>query len=80
MIRRAAVPEEVRPRTLGVDHVGLAVRDLMLSRRFFCDCLGWLVVGDVPAYPASFVSDGYVVLTLWQVRDCLLYTSDAADE
>lgn len=61
--------EVVRPRTLGIDHVGLAVRDLALSRRFFCECLGWSVVGDLPAYPASFVSDGHAVLTLWQVKD-----------
>jgi catechol 2,3-dioxygenase-like lactoylglutathione lyase family enzyme len=63
------VPEEIRPRTVGIDHVGLAVRDLVLSQSFFCDCLGWSIVGGLPAYPASFVSDGHTVLTLWQVKD-----------
>lgn len=54
------------PSTLGVDHVGLTVSDLDRSRRFFVDCLGWQVVGENPAYPAVFVSDGTTRLTLWQ--------------
>src|SRR3979411_124001 len=57
------------PFTVGVDHVGLAVKDLSLARRFFCDCLGWRVVGEYQSYPASFVSDGNCIVTLWQVDD-----------
>ena len=57
------------PLTVGVDHVGLAVKDLALARRFFCDCLGWKVVGENQSYPASFVSDGNGIVTLWQVED-----------
>jgi catechol 2,3-dioxygenase-like lactoylglutathione lyase family enzyme len=57
------------PLTIGVDHVGLAVKDLALSRSFFCECLGWKVLGENPNYPASFVSDGSAVVTLWQVED-----------
>jgi catechol 2,3-dioxygenase-like lactoylglutathione lyase family enzyme len=53
--------------TAGIDHVGLTVHDLEQSQRFFCECLGWQVVGGNPAYPAVFVSDGGVRLTLWQV-------------
>ena len=53
--------------TMGIDHVGLAVSDLERSRRFFVDRLGWRVVGGNPDYPAVFVSDGSVRLTLWQV-------------
>lgn len=53
--------------TMGIDHVGLAVSDLERSRRFFVDRLGWQVVGGNPDYPAVFVSDGSVRLTLWQV-------------
>jgi lactoylglutathione lyase len=53
--------------TLGIDHLGLTVSDLELSRRFFIDCLGWKVVGENPAYPAVYVSDGHDRLTLWQV-------------
>jgi catechol 2,3-dioxygenase-like lactoylglutathione lyase family enzyme len=54
-------------RTAGIDHVGLTVSDIELSRRFFVDCLGWTVVGENPKYPAVFVSDGSSRLTLWQV-------------
>jgi catechol 2,3-dioxygenase-like lactoylglutathione lyase family enzyme len=54
--------------TYGVDHVGLSVRDLESTRRFFCECLGWRVVGERPEYPAAFVSDGHCVVTLWQVE------------
>ena len=56
------------PLTVGVDHVGLA-EDLALARHFFCDCLGWRVVGENQGYPASFVSDGNGIVTLWQVED-----------
>src|SRR5258705_2303518 len=55
--------------TIGVDHVGLAVKDLALARHFFCDCLGWRVVGENQSYPASFVSDGSGIVTLWHVED-----------
>jgi catechol 2,3-dioxygenase-like lactoylglutathione lyase family enzyme len=54
--------------TWGFDHVGLSVTDLDATRKFFCDCLGWRVVGERPDYPAAFVSDGHCVLTLWQVE------------
>lgn len=53
--------------TTGIDHLGLTVSDLELTRHFFVDCLGWKVVGGNPAYPAVFVADGYNRLTLWQV-------------
>jgi catechol 2,3-dioxygenase-like lactoylglutathione lyase family enzyme len=59
---------EGRSSTYGFDHVGLSVRDLASSRQFFCDCLGWHLVGERPDYPAAFVSDGHGVLTLWQVE------------
>jgi catechol 2,3-dioxygenase-like lactoylglutathione lyase family enzyme len=59
---------EPSPQTLGIDHIGLAVRDLETTRSFFCDCLGWTVVGGRPTYPALFVSDGQDLVTLWQVE------------
>ena len=59
---------ELNTGTYGIDHVGLSVRDLASSRKFFCDCLRWRVVGERPDYPAAFVSDGHFVLTLWQVE------------
>jgi catechol 2,3-dioxygenase-like lactoylglutathione lyase family enzyme len=60
--------EDTLPATFGVDHVGLSVRDLESTRRFFCDCLGWRVIGERPDDPAAFVSDGQDMVTLWQVE------------
>lgn len=57
------------PATLGVHHVGLAVTDLEASTAFFVDGLGWQLGGRDPAYPATFVSDGVVLVSLWQVKD-----------
>ncbi len=62
------IADEAAPYTLGVDHVGLTVRDLAATRDFFVICLGWRVVGENPAYPAVFVSDGQTRVTLWQVK------------
>src|SRR5258705_6532549 len=66
--RRSVMQDNV-PLTVGVDHVGLAVKNLASAQRFFCECLGWKVVGENPGYPASFVSDGNGIVTLWQVED-----------
>jgi len=60
--------DELKAGTYGVDHVGLSVRDLVSTRKFFCDCLGWRVVGERADYPAAFVSDGHDIVTLWQVE------------
>lgn len=60
--------QSVPSSTVGVDHLGLSVLDLASTRAFFCDCLGWRVVGERPDYPAAFVSDGHGLLTLWQVE------------
>jgi catechol 2,3-dioxygenase-like lactoylglutathione lyase family enzyme len=57
-----------QPLTVGIDHVGLTVRDLNVTLSFFVDCLGWAQVGARPNYPAAFVSDGHVLLTLWEVQ------------
>ena len=58
-----------QPLTSGVDHIGLTVRDLNVTRDFFVHGLGWTQVGERPSYPAAFVSDGRITLTLWQVTD-----------
>jgi catechol 2,3-dioxygenase-like lactoylglutathione lyase family enzyme len=55
--------------TRGIDHVGLTVRELAQTRAFFIECLGWKQVGEKPDYPAVFVSDGHIMLTLWQLKD-----------
>jgi len=31
--------DEPKTGTCGVDHVGLSVRDLVSTRKFFCECL-----------------------------------------
>jgi catechol 2,3-dioxygenase-like lactoylglutathione lyase family enzyme len=54
------------PATRGVHHVGLTVPDLCAARAFFVDTLGFAQVGERPDYPAVFVSDGTVMITLWQ--------------
>lgn len=58
-----------KPLTRGVHHVGLALPDIAAARDFFVDALGFRPAGEVPAYPALFVSDGTTLLTLWQVED-----------
>jgi catechol 2,3-dioxygenase-like lactoylglutathione lyase family enzyme len=60
--------DELQTATHGVDHIGLSVRDLVSTRKFFCDCLGWRIIGGRPDYPAVFVSDGHAIVTLWQVE------------
>ncbi|WP_420994203.1 VOC family protein [Cupriavidus sp. 30B13] len=62
------------PLTAGVDHVGLSVPHLARTRDFFIQCLGWKQVGEKPDYPAAFVSDGKLLVTLWQVADTSAYT------
>ncbi|WP_440981501.1 VOC family protein [Shinella sumterensis] len=55
--------------TTGVDHIGLTVGDLSASLAFFTECLGWRLFGEKPDYPAAFVTDGHLKLTLWEVKD-----------
>lgn len=57
--------------TQGVHHVGLTVTDLDASCGFFTELLGWEKVGAKPDYPAVFVSDGSVMITLWQTKEPL---------
>lgn len=56
-------------RTAGVHHVGLTVPDLDAARTFFTEALGFEPVGGKADYPAAFVSDGAVMITLWQAED-----------
>ena len=72
--------DEPKTGTCGVDHVGLSVRDLVSTRKFFCDCLGWRIVGERPDYPAVFVSDGHDVVTLWQVQSATRFRSCAMSD
>ena len=55
--------------TRGAHHVGLTVPDLLPAQDFFIETLGFQKLGDVPDYPAVFVSDGVTMITLWQAAD-----------
>jgi len=57
------------PVTRGAHHVGLTVPDLAKTRAFFLDTLGFAQVAEVPDYPAVFVTDGTIVITLWQAKN-----------
>ena len=57
-----------RPLTSGVNHIGLTVKDLDASASFFVDTLGWRLAGERD-YPAKFVTDGSIFVTLWQASN-----------
>ena len=56
------------PFTSGVHHVGLSVSKLEESAKFFTELLGWKEVRRKEEYPAIFVSDGSIMLTLWETK------------
>lgn len=55
--------------TQGAHHIGLTVPSIDATRDFFVNVLEFKQVGEIPDYPAYFVSDGTVMLTLWQATD-----------
>ena len=56
------------PITNGVNHLGLAVSKLEASAAFFIDVLGWSEVRRNRDYPAIFVTDGLLMISLWEVK------------
>lgn len=56
-------------RTKGIHHLGLTVPNVREAQVFFEEALGFKKVNEKPDYPAVFVSDGTVMLTLWQAED-----------
>jgi lactoylglutathione lyase len=52
--------------TKGINHLGLAVRNLDQTTSFFTDCLGWTLLARDDSYPRTTVSDGTARFTLWQ--------------
>jgi catechol 2,3-dioxygenase-like lactoylglutathione lyase family enzyme len=54
--------------TQGVEHIGLAVSNLEESAAFFTGLLGWQEVKRREDYPAIFVKDGALTLTLWKTQ------------
>jgi len=57
------------PLTIGTHHIGLTVSNLEKSAEFFTVLLGWKEVKRKEDYPAIFVSDGQIMLTLWAAKD-----------
>ncbi|MBP2836670.1 VOC family protein [Dickeya parazeae] len=54
--------------TTGVHHIGLAVSRLEESAAFFTTLLGWEEVKRRDDYPAIFVKDDALMITLWQTQ------------
>ena len=55
--------------TKGVHHIGLTVSKLEESAAFFTSILGWDEVKRNAEYPAIFVGDGRIMVTLWQTKE-----------
>lgn len=55
--------------TQGVHHIGLTVSKLEDSALFFTSVLGWIEIRRNNEYPAIFVSDGSIMLTLWATKE-----------
>ncbi len=55
--------------TRGAHHIGLTVPDMAKTRAFFLDTLGFAQVGEVPDYPAVFLTDDTTMITLWQAEN-----------
>ena len=55
--------------TQGAHHIELTVPNVAQSRDFFVGTLGYQQIGEVPEYPAVFVSDGTTMITLWQAEN-----------
>ncbi|MDC3213033.1 VOC family protein [Pseudoalteromonas distincta] len=53
----------------GVDHLGLTVSNLDASKAFFTDVLDFKTLGKDPAYPAYFLSNNKITITLWRVKN-----------
>ncbi len=55
--------------TKGAHHIGLTVPDIIQTRDFFINTLNFKQIGEKPDYPAVFVSDGTIMITLWQTTN-----------
>lgn len=57
------------PLTKGTHNIGLTVSRREESADFFVGILGWKEVRRNEVYPAIFVSDGSVMITLWATKE-----------
>ena len=58
-----------RPMTQGMHHLGLTASRLEESADFFVSLLGWKEVRRNEDYPAIYVSDGKIMVTLWATKE-----------
>ncbi|MND85282.1 Glyoxalase/Bleomycin resistance protein/Dioxygenase superfamily protein [compost metagenome] len=54
--------------TSGVQHIGLSVSNLEESAEFFIKVLGWEEIKRCEDYPAIFVKDDALTITLWKTQ------------
>lgn len=54
--------------TSGVQHIGLSVSNLEESVEFFIKVLGWEEIKRREDYPAIFVKDDALTITLWKTQ------------
>ncbi len=47
----------------------MTVPDLARTSAFFIETLGFAKIGEVADYPAVFLSDNVIMVTLWQATD-----------
>ncbi|WP_428607559.1 VOC family protein [Sedimenticola sp.] len=66
MTRQATHGTDTQPVTQGIHHLGLTVPNVSETAHFFIEHLRFSAVGEKPDYPTIFVSDGAIMLTLWQ--------------
>lgn len=57
------------PITKGTHHIGFTVSKLEESANFFTSLLGWKEVRRNEEYPAIYVSDGSIMVTLWAIKE-----------
>ncbi len=65
----ADTPNKVKNWVGGVDHLGLTVSDLDSSKTFFTQVLGFKLLGGDKSYPAYFLSNSNITITLWKVKN-----------
>lgn len=53
--------------TIGYSHIGITVPDISKTVAFF-ETVGFSKVGAADDYPAVFLSNGSVILTVWQTK------------
>jgi len=56
-------------KTNGIHHLALNVKNLPVTQNFFESVLGFDKVGEMPDYPATFVSDGQIMIALFQTQN-----------